>query len=280
MMGKNLEEKPMQKFLARLLCFGLVLFTQACGETVNFEVEEKLAVDATVPTSGTGGGDAIQTPDDGSGTSNDPELGTDGLALACHSDKVVSMDAILVFPEIPQGMTCAFNQGDNLPRVNGQIQAYLKQTAIIDLPEDATLCGFSLDHDTGAMRYDDEMFFSVNDKLLLATKDYSDFFTKEDGFYRFSWDGLKTQYYDSFDQRKVFCAGGDEGLASCSVPQTETSGKIKLQFSDKMDAILAKSLQKDKRLTFDWITTGDDDNSDCRHTKIDLKLKLRYVNLK
>lgn len=278
----------MKNFLPKLLVLGLVSLTQSCGETVNFDTEEKLATDANAPV-GTGGGDAIETPagehpQGGTETGNDPDtdgsaIGTDGLLLACHSDKVIAMDAALVFPEIPQGTTCRFGQGDNLSRVDGQIRAYLKQTAVVDLPEGATLCGFALSHDAASMRYDDEMFFSVNDKLLLATKDYTEFFTEKDDFYSFNWEGLKSQYYDSFDNRPVYCAGGAEGLSSCSVPQTETNGQIKLTFSDSMDAILARALQKDRSLSFDWITTGDNDNSDCRHTEINLKLKLRYVKL-
>ena len=145
------------------------------------------------------------------------------------------------------------------------------------LPEGASLCGFSLEHNSSAMRYDDEMFFSVNDRLLLSTMDYTRFFDTKDGFYSFSWTGLVDQIYEPLDNRTVYCAGGAEGMASCVVPPTETQGQIKLTFSDTMDALLAKSLQQDRALTFDWVTTGDNDDSDCRHTAINLKLKLRYV---
>ncbi len=127
------------------------------------------------------------------------------------------------------------------------------------------------------MRYDDEMFFSVNQKLLLATKDYSEFLPEKDGFFSFDWTGLQNQVYDPSDNRGVYCVGGSDGLSSCSVPPTETQGQIRLAFSDAMKATLARSLQNDRELNFEWITTGDNDDSDCRHTDINLKLKLRYA---
>jgi hypothetical protein len=44
-----------------------------------------------------------------------------------------------------------------------------------------------------------------------------------------------------------------------------------------MNTTLSRALRADKKLTFDWITTGDNDNSDCRHTEIKLDLGIRYV---
>ncbi len=273
-----------QSFKPYLVAFGLVLFNQACGETVNFDTAEKIAPVAanSVPPEGTNGGDAIQNPDgttsDGTDTSTkEPERGKDGLPLACQSDKVVSVDQDLDFPEIEAGTTCKFDEGDNLSRVNGKIRAYLTQEQKVTIPDGSFLCGFELEHDNSSMRYDDEMFFSVNNRLLLATKDYGEFFPSNDGFQSFSWDGLKNQVYDSFDGRGVYCVGGAEGLTSCSVPPTETQGQIRLSFGDEMKATLARSLQDERELSFQWITTGDNDDSDCRHTDIKLKLKLRYV---
>lgn len=296
----------MQKILPHVLVFGLVSLTQACGETVNFKTEEKLAPAAVRPVDEIKGDDAIKNPgeeipgekspaEEGSGESPDgeskptsegdgkipatvsDEVGEDGIKLACHTDSVVAVTESLVFPEIPQGTTCKFGVGDNLSALNGQIRAYLKQSQTVTLPEGAALCGLSLEHQSAPMRYDDEMFFSVNERLLLATKDYTEYFGTKDGFHQFSWEQLRDKYYANFDMRSVYCAGGAEGLATCSVPETDTQGQIDLSFSDKMDAVLAKSLQKDQSLTFDWITIGDNDDSDCRHTEIKLNLKLRYV---
>lgn len=282
--------------LSKFLILGIVSMSAACGETVNFETEEKPRVDASaLPPSadGVNGGDVIQDPNsdgngNGNGTDGDTdddstpppitsERGEDGLLLACHGNSVIVKDEVLDFPEIPQGTTCKFGEGDNLSRVDGRIRAYLKQSQTVTIPDGAYLCGFDLEHDNASMRYDDEMFFSVNDRLLLATRDYTDYMRKNQEFYSFAWNDLVNKPYDTNDMRGVYCAGGSEGLASCSVPPTETAGQIKLSFQKEMEAALAKSLQDERSLAFDWVTTGDNDNSDCRHTAIKLKLKLRYV---
>lgn len=264
----------MKKLLPRALVLGVLgQFAVSCGETVNYDTEEKLANPASVGSDnqngdGTGaGGDAVGE-NGGSGSG-------DGInvPVACLNQTPKTKDALLVFPEIPAGTTCAFGSGDNLSKVQGVFRAYLTQTQVVDLPDGAVLCGFDLKHEAESMRYDDEMFFTVNDKLLLSTKDYSEYFASDGFFHEFSWDDLRDKPYDAVEDRAVYCAGG----SSCKVPATETSGSIELGFNRELNQNLANALQSQKSLRFDWTTTGDNDNSDCRHSPINLQLSIQYV---
>lgn len=271
----------MKNLWPRVLVLGLLTeFALSCGETVNYDTQEKIANTLVVPDTTGGGGDAVANDpaaaDDGT-TNSDATTDGDGLPAACSTRPMQTKQEALVFPEIAPGTTCSFGSGENLSKRNGYFRAYLRQTQIVSLPEGAILCGISLEHQPAAMRYDDEMFFSVNNKLLLATKDYSEYFPKTDFFRSFSWANLKNKVYDPLDDRNVFCAGAEEGISDCKVPPTETQGNIEMKFSDEMNKILSQALQADNKLTFEWITTGDDDNSDCRHSEIDLSLGLRYV---
>jgi len=261
----------------------LAEITVSCGETINYDTEQKIATALVVPNSpdsdnsiGTGGGaDGSVLPNPGTGYGSgaaDPDL-----PAACLTSPMQVQQDTLVFPEIAAGTTCSFGSGDNLSKRDSFFRAYLRQTQTVSLPDGAILCSINLVHNPAAMRYDDEMFFSVNDKLLLATKDYSDIFPKTDFFQSFSWDKLVNQTYDSAASRDVFCAGADEGISSCGVPPTETQGNIEMNFSEEMNVKLSTALRADQDLTFEWITTGDNDNTDCRHTQIDLGLELRYV---
>ena len=277
----------MKNLFARVLFLGLLTeFAMSCGETVNYDTQEKVASGLVVPDTAAGG-DAVATDPGattdknsggkGSDAGSGSGVGADGLPAACSTRTTLTKQEVLVFPEIAPGTTCSFGSGENLSKKNGFFRAYLRQTQVVSLPEGAILCGISLEHHPAAMRYDDEMFFSVNEKLLLATKDYSDIFPKTDFFRSFSWESLKNQVYDSLDSRKVFCAGAAEGISSCKVPPTETLGNIEMKFSEEMNKTLSKALQNQNKLTFEWVTSGDDDNSDCRHTEINLSLGLRYV---
>lgn len=272
----------------------LAELSASCGETVNYDTEEKAAAALILPNAAASDNAVGSNPSidsdsnapgssdplaNGNGTNEGNNANTVGneVPAACFTRTMQVKQDTLLFPEIPQGTTCSFGSNGNLSRKDGFFRAYLRQTQVVSLPEGAILCGITLDHQPAAMRYDDEMFFSVNNKLLLATKDYSEIFPKTDFFLSFSWDNLVNKTYDSLDERKVFCAGAEEGISSCVVPATETQGNIEMKFSEQMNAQLSQALRADKDLTFEWITTGDNDNSDCRHTEIDLGLELRYV---
>lgn len=272
----------MKNLIPEVLALGLLAtLTSSCGETVNYDTQEKVASALATPAE-SGSDNAVGSnpgDSDGSSGSGSAAGGVDanGVPLACSNRTVQIKQEVLTFPEIKAGTTCDFGNGDNLSKKNNYFRAYLRQTQVVDLPVGAVLCGITLDHQPAAMRYDDEMFFSVNNKLLLSTKDYTDIFPKTDFFVAFNWENLKNKLYDSLDSRKVFCAGAAEGISSCKVPPTETAGNIEMTFSDEMNATLSKALRADQKLTFEWVTTGDDDNSDCRHTEIKLDLGLRYV---
>ncbi|MBC7659833.1 MAG: hypothetical protein H7249_09005 [Chitinophagaceae bacterium] len=291
----------MKNLFSHVLTLGLLAqLSTSCGETVNYDTKVKVA-DASLGTgaaSGSGGGDAVAGQGNASGgdaasgapssgatsgsASGNGTIGTGvdatGLSLLCQSVSAIkSKQVALVFPEIPAGTNCSWGTGENLSRRDGFFRAYLKQTQLVTLPVGAKICSLAIAHQPAAMRYDDEMFFSVNEKLLLATKDYSEYFPKKDFFQTFSWANLVNKPYISNEARPVFCAGGAEGLSQCSVPNTETQGQIQMTFGSEMNLKLSEVLQDTNLLTFEWITTGDNDDSDCRHTEIDLNLNVSYV---
>ncbi|HYX37805.1 MAG TPA: hypothetical protein VE954_32280 [Oligoflexus sp.] len=245
----------------------------ACGETVNYETREKMVTAAELNTPGA---DA-----NGSTDSSDIEVGLphegDAQANLCLSSAVQHQREVLHFPEIAAGTTCSFGSNGNLSRRDGFIRAYFKQDQTITLPAGAKLCGFSIEPTAGAMHYDDEMFFLVENRVLMATKDYTEYFPKDGIFSTFSWESLRNQVYNQFDQRGLYCVGGADGLSECQLPPTDTTGSIELSISAELSTSLAALLEEKNVLNFSWVTTGDNDDSDCRHTDIKLPLVMHYV---
>ncbi len=127
------------------------------------------------------------------------------------------------------------------------------------------------------MHYDDEMFFLLENRVLMATKDYTEYFQKEGIFSTFSWESLRNQVYNQFDERGLYCVGGADGLSECQLPPTDTTGSIELSISAELSASLATLLQDKRILNFSWVTTGDNDDSDCRHTEIKIPVIMHYV---
>jgi hypothetical protein len=242
----------------------------ACGETVNYETREKMVTNAELNAGGP--------------TSSDVEVGLPNTANnataevdPCLTAALQHQREVLHFPEIAAGTTCAFTNGDNLSRKDGWIRAHLQQDQTIKLPAGARLCGFTIEPTTSAMHYDDEMFFLVENRVLMATKDYTEYFPQDGIFHTFSWESLRNQVYNQFDSRGLYCVGGTDGLSECQLPPTDTTGSIELSISAELSASLATLLQDKELLNFSWVTTGDNDDSDCRHTEIKLPVVMHYV---
>lgn len=253
-----------QAFLQGVLLGLVVSLLFACGETVNYETREKLV------TAGLEG-------DSANAEASGPNSLPNGLSADCSSTLVQQQSEVLHFPEIPAGTTCSFGSGENLSRKDAFIRAYLRQNQDVTLPTGARLCGFTIDPIQKAMHYDDEMFFLVENRVLIATKDYTDSFVKEGLFSTFSWEALKNKVYNQNDQRGLYCVGAAEGLSACELPPTDTNGNISLSFSAELAKSLAELLQAQQVLHFSWITTGDNDDSDCRHTDIAIPVVLHYL---
>lgn len=253
--------------LSLVLLSGII----ACGETVNYETREKLLVAAVA--SGDAQNQIESTLPDAEGDGADQSI----AQVKCAGREWIVQNEQLVFPELSAGTTCDFGQGEMLSRKDGFLRAYLRQNQTLTLPEGAILCGFELTHREQAMHYDDEMFFLLQDQILMATKDYTEYFTSQDLFRRFDWEKLKDKIYDQFDPRGLYCLGGAEGFSTCDLPPTDTSGSIHLQLTAEMSEKLAVFLGRERKLNFSWITTGDNDSSDCRHSPIALDVKLQYV---
>lgn len=239
----------------------------ACGETVNYETREKMVTAAELNAGGP--------------SSSNIEVGLPNTANAdvdpCQTAAVQHQKEVLHFPELAAGKTCSFASGENFSRKDGWIRAYLRQEQTIQLPTGARLCGFTIEPTTNSMHYDDEMFFLVEERVLMATKDYTEYFP-EDGLFRtFNWESLRNQVYNQFDNRGLYCVGGADGLSECHLPPTDTTGSIELSVSAELSANLAKLLQGQETLNFTWITTGDNDDSDCRHTNIKIPVVMHYV---
>lgn len=267
----------------------------ACGETVNYETEVETR---TLLGSGQGplaseaqAGDASSGQDadtqkdhadasqgKSADSTGDASLSREEILALCASEEQLSLRETVVFPELAAGRTCSFGSGENLSRKDLFFRAQLRQDQSVALPAGAVFCGFSLSHQSGSMRYDDEMFFLLNDRILLSTKDYSEYFQDEGMFQTFSWLALRDKPYDALSTtRGLYCAGGSAALSHCQLPPTETTGQIQLKFSPEMTLDLASQLFGANRLLFSWVTTGDNDDTDCRHSPISFNMDVHYV---
>ncbi len=114
----------MKNLIARVLVLGLMTeFAMSCGETINYDTEEKVANALFVPDSNAGGDAVVATEPTASPDTNVPndtarndsignEIGADGLPAACGTRTNLLKQENLVFPEIAPGTTCSFGSDE------------------------------------------------------------------------------------------------------------------------------------------------------------------------
>jgi hypothetical protein len=177
-------------------------------------------------------------------------------------------------------VTCAWEKDNNLSKQNGIVRARTENYKIISIPSDATVCNVRLDHqDVPDFRYDDNIIMTLNDLILTSTTTFTQHFSQVGNLYKYEWSKLigKNGQVDGSDSTpdKQYCAGKDTGLATCSFPKTETTGRIQLDFKeDLIQQVLG--LTTPKALKLGVITTGDDNDTDCLHTPIQLSVDVEY----
>jgi hypothetical protein len=272
---KKLKRKQMMLMLATLVLMG------ACGK-VRFELDKSLLVPLNVVTT--------------------IEEAAVKCAEAEADGTIETSEQNIIFAEKGE---CEWSVGDNLSKCNGKIRARAEEYVDLDLPDNATLCDIDFDFkEDDDMLYDDELILTLGGKVLFMTQDYSANSSSSKynpeglsvnslGLVEYSWlgdangeHGLRGLFY-GWQQAPQYCLGGTE--ATCDVPLSQHTGAFDIDIpSDKIIEIgMLNGLTFDDGeavhvptpLQIGFISTGDNDRSDCQHTEVELDVKLKYIVL-
>jgi hypothetical protein len=280
--------------------------SEVATEDVSGSVGDSEASDVVADAAGNGSDTAAEDmAADGAGDEGDeagapkgvpPKVTAEDLAKKCATGKVTQLVQNIVFAK--PATTCDWGTDanpkmGNLGRKDGRVSARFEQEVALKVPDNALICGLTLDFvdDTTAgqsMRYDDEIFLNFNNVILAASQSYAPAFTMKDGHMMYSWDGLVGKKY-GYGLYEPYCAGAETGKGECFIPPTETTGLMKLNFDDSLIQSIAASTgikvaSPDKPVAgnktdfrFNFVTTGDNDDSDCQHSKFEFKISAKYV---
>ena len=214
-------------------------------------------------------------------------VGCDGSALleeietvedlrnACEARTPEDVELEVSFPN-PDRM-CPFGEEDNLERNNGVMTARIEQFATVELPEGGLACDMEFDFQgidpstEQIMQYDDHFVLAFNDVVLASNnKQIADeFAADDDGLRLYEWEDLVGLEFDFFGLEN-YCLGEEtDGLSECVIPEPETPGPISLNFEGDLVDILSLRAVQVEEFVFSFITTGDNDDSDCSHEDFD-----------
>jgi hypothetical protein len=250
------EGENMKKMSVVFLILATVTFVafQNCSKPVSF---------SSPSTSVTPNGD----PDPNNpGDPNDPDI-IPSCATSALQTKIVTVS-------FPFRQDCAWNQNGNLGRVDRYIQARSEESMDIALPAGSTLCDMEFEFHEQTFEYDDHVILALNNRILMTTAgDALPYLSTDGSGYLYDWSKLVGKSQD-VGGTSIYCNGGN---SNCSLPQTDVPGTILLNIpKSAIQKIMTMSSQSTHQIKL--ITTGDNDDHDCRHEAVSFQVKATYHN--
>lgn len=241
-----------------------LLFLSACNDQASFKV-----IDEPTPGSPTvSDGDA--TADAGNNGDGSGESGS--IKERCAQASLQEHRQTIHF-ENP-GQVCEFGVGDNMSRVQLWFRARREQTVRLALPEGAVVCRMEFTFPEQPMTFDDEIFLLYDGVVLASSIDLSARFQATGSLSTYGWSRIRNTRYDA-SARNPFCLGAAAGLGRCQMPYTEQTGPMALSFDGALFEEIAEATKRPTH-DFGFVTTGDNDNSDCQHAPLSFDVKAHY----
>jgi hypothetical protein len=236
-----------------------------------------------------------------------PLIPPEELKIACadaaKNGSLKSKAIPLFFPA--KTSTCEFGKNDNLSRQNDVLRARREESVMLPFDGMTRLCNMKFDAPQQVMRFDDEIMITLNNLVVASSQDYS---TKSrsiddqlvypnglsadnDGLVSYKWlppNGMQSLEYFKGRLYK-YCLGIDPKQPDfnqlCQIPKTSTNGTMQLtlpqeaflKLAAKAGLMFDKQIQSVPKAQLGFITTGDNDDSDCQHLDFRLTVTIQYI---
>lgn len=196
------------------------------------------------------------------------------VAPTCENTKNQSIKMPIYFKN--PSVTCEFGKNGNLSRLDRYHRARTEQSQKFPLLGIGKVCDVKFNFPEQNLFYDDEVLFTFNDVLLMASKDFSSRFAMTNNLRIYDW--TKIRGIDHLESNVgPYCIGSELGKGSCSIPPTETLGTVKLNIDQSLISQLTDRAIATNAAEFKWITLGDNDDSDCQHSDISFEIEIQYI---
>jgi hypothetical protein len=220
---------------------------------------------ATVPSPGTG---------PGPGPSPKPQT-PEEIKKACETSANLFRETnqILVYKRPSQ--TCQFGLNGNLERRDAFVQAAGVTAQKLTLPE-GTVCSIGI-KTTGAnttLRYDDFISLTLNTHVLFFSNEtFLPYLVQTNGIYQWDFARLRGRAITNFGA-PGYCIAK---TGSCLFPNHDTSGPISIDLTPADLAPIAATLVNQSSAALNLNVTGDNNDTDCIHTDIELATRIIYL---
>lgn len=186
-------------------------------------------------------------------------------------DDTLSVD--LTFPE---RIDCPWGIDDNLTELDTFNRARVDEVQNLILPDGATLCDLAVHSTSEDLLFDDHVTIALDDVALVGGGyGYDiDILPVVGNLRRYSWATVVDQEFGDRDA-PYWCLGEPESV--CVLPVTEIAGPLDLELSDDATRDLVAAMAGRTELPFVLTTFGDNDDDDCAHTTLTLRVDVSYT---
>lgn len=182
---------------------------------------------------------------------------------------------------------CDWNKNGNLSQDDGKVVARNRQDHTIDYPAGARICDLNLGADSSNstnnnnFQYDDNLLINLNDHVLATNADFlfhhfnqADIIDGTDTATAYEYEWLPIRNHNNGSDSK-YCLGSDENLGgSCTIPGTDIGSNLDLSFNKSHLTEIVN--RRNSSPVVSVIITGDNDNTDCKHSGLDLDFTVSY----
>lgn len=126
-------------------------------------------------------------------------------------------------------------------------------------------------------RYDDLLVLHLNGRVFAASyRRLVDELEEKNGLRVFDWNRLRNLAIDprGYD---VYCLGHEAGISRCVLPRSDSRGQLEVNLDQEVLYRLSASRAADEPVRLGLVTTGDNDESDCRHSRLRFAIDFDYV---
>lgn len=263
----------MKSISAKLLLGAIVLIGfQNCGSEVGFN---NASSTGDLQVNGSGDDDDI-SKDINVDLDGDEDDDIDEINKKCSSSALKVANITLQFPK--PNLTCDFGNNGNMPALNNYLTARIEQTRSLNLPEGAVICDASFNFVQQPWLYDDHFLVLFNKSVIAASYDFSITNTLEKknfGLLEYDWMKIAGMYWNT-QHEAIYCPNIPGGTSTCSFPDTDVNGEIKLAYDTKfIRSIMTNGIPANHSFTV--VSVGDNDTQDCEHSDLEFTVQVKYA---
>lgn len=184
----------------------------------------------------------------------------------CDGTQRRLVEETLVFPAVTE--TCEFGVGDNLAKKNAYLTAVREQTQEFSVGNKWDVCEIELEPVLGSFKADDHFALSWNDKVLISNAEFM--LSNSPSGKVFDFNSVKGM---KFGSESGYCFASETD-GSCAIPAHNKDQEFAINLGAESKEQLLSHINKSSRQTIKLEVTGDNDNSDCKHSG--LVIQVRY----